>query len=344
MNKIDNKLMIFSCIVLLFICIYTISAHYQQLNKPLPEIELKNIVNKDKTMAIMISNDGKKYREYDSDTWPGSSYKFKEAKCIDNNGNEVKESIKYAEGKITLTTNKTVYCTIYFDYKGTLNVLRENDPNNVLSMEEVGGMYRYQGLDKQYENDMENNPSNIPVVDNNYICFGTEDRNECISDNDKYMYRIIGITKKEQLYLIKQYTLNDNGYHYFTRNDTYTIDSGTNTDCPNKKCPEWPNTLLFKRLNGISNGIKSGEGNAENGGDTDIFIDNPYYNYLKSGDNVNGNSIESDWYKIIENHDYMYGDIYWGKSYLIDNETIYGIENDGLTLYQIETGVLPTAL
>ena len=333
MNKKGKKLVIFNSIILLLVCTYTIGMHYQnvkKLNESIPEVKLKEIVNKEKTMAIMISSDGSNYQEYNSDTWPSNSYKFKEAKCIDNSGDEVKEAVTYEEGKITLTTNKTVYCTVYFDYKGTINILRENDQNKVLSSEEVAGMYRYQGLDKQYENDDVNNPDNLPVVDNNYICFGTDDKNECISDNDKYLYRIIGITKKEQLYLIKQSTLNDNGYHYFTRNDTYTIDSGTNTDCPNKKCPEWPNTLLFKRLNGISNGTKNGEGNAENGGDTDIFIDNR-------------NSAESEWYRIIENHDYMYGDIYWGKSYLIDDEKIYGVNNDGLTLYQIETGVLPTA-
>ncbi len=43
---------------------------------------------------------------------------------------------------------------------------------------------------------------------NNYICFGTKDKNECIENQDKYMYRIIGIdTKTQELKIIKKEAL-----------------------------------------------------------------------------------------------------------------------------------------
>ena len=38
---------------------------------------------------------------------------------------------------------------------------------------------------------------------NNYICFGTSDKSTCLSDTDKYLYRIIGITSDNSIKVIK---------------------------------------------------------------------------------------------------------------------------------------------
>ena len=57
----------------------------------------------------------------------------------------------------------------------------ENMTNEITSE-----LYRYHGLE----------------VDN-YICFGTNNKETCLNDTDKYMYRIIGITEDGKLKLIK---------------------------------------------------------------------------------------------------------------------------------------------
>ncbi len=321
MTKKGKKLVIFNSIILLLVCTYTIGMHYQnvkKLNESIPEVKLKEIVNKEKTMAIMISSDGSNYQEYNSDTWPSNSYKFKEAKCIDNSGDEVKEAVTYEEGKITLTTNKTVYCTVYFDYKGTIEILKETDSNKNLSSDLQGGMYRYQGTDDV----------------RNWICFGTTDNcgtNE--DDIDKYMYRIIGITQEGQLYLIKETFVKEENLTGFAWNAKSHMSGSEVYVCSNGKCPEWNETDIFLRINGISNGEKKGKGSCYpscDGANTDIFVDSTQYEYLKSGDNINGGETSSVWYNLIENHKWLYGDI-------ADIEIVNTY--NGQTLYEIESGL-----
>ncbi len=55
----------------------------------------------------------------------------------------------------------------------------------------VAGLYRYQGV--------QNNDTNV----DNYICFGTTDKNSCLSNQNNFMYRIIGIAPEGQLKVIK---------------------------------------------------------------------------------------------------------------------------------------------
>ena len=65
-------------------------------------------------------------------------------------------------------------------------------------------MYRYQGVDSQFENS-EVNSENLPVVDNNYICFGITDKAKCLENLDRYMYRIIGYdANTKELEIIKR--------------------------------------------------------------------------------------------------------------------------------------------
>ena len=99
----------------------------QSKSEKLPESKLKEL-NKTKTFAIMVQN-GDGYEEYTSedDTWPGEGYKFKEAKCTDNNGASVDGAVTFADGKVTLKSNRTIYCTLYFDIykKTTTDILRD---------------------------------------------------------------------------------------------------------------------------------------------------------------------------------------------------------------------------
>ncbi len=285
----------------------------------LPEVKLNELKNSN-MLAIMIQN-GDVYEEYDSNTWPGDGYKFKEAKCIDNNGAMVDDAITFADGKATLTTNQTVFCTLYFDIKpkSTIEILREKDSGNTLSEDLQGGMYRYQGT------------GDIP----NWICFGTRDANACKTSDgiDKYMYRIIGITEEGQMYLIKETFLKEGETTEFTWNDKHLTSGNYNYTCDSKICPEWNTSLLFKRLNGTSNGITKGTGSFSDNANTDIFVDSAQYEYLKSGDSNSGGAA-SEWYNLIANHEWMYGDTITGYS---DAATY-----TGNTVYAIETGQADT--
>ena len=269
--KRENKTYI---IILLMITIllltYGIKYISKSKNEELPEVKLKEKIEKEKTFAIMVQENSTKdkYQEYKENTWPGDDYKFKEAKCVDNNGSEIKEAITYTDGKITLIANKTIYCTLYFD-KSIIGKLRENEElanKDNLSKDLQGGMYRYQGTDDV----------------RNWICFGTTDN--CGTNDDlidKYMYRIIGITEEGQLYLVKETFLKEGSTPTFKWNISNEF-----PDCLGYAC-EWPNADLYKRLNGImSNG-------------NPIFIDNSYYKYMTK----NG-----EWYNLIEKHNWMYGD------------------------------------
>lgn len=92
-------------------------------------------------------------------------------------------------------------------------------PDN-LSTSLVGGLYRYQGTHD--------------VVDNNYICFGTDNTSTCTSDTDHYMYRIIGINSSGQIKVIKKEALNT----------LYPWADGEIS------APLWPNSSLYSEING----------------------------------------------------------------------------------------------
>ncbi len=169
-------------------------------------------------------------------------------------------------------------------------VLRENDNNKTLSEDIQAGMYRYQG---SYEE-----------VTNNYICFGTSSKEECLQNEDKYMYRIIGITDDGQLELIKMTALNDTGVPW---NSVYQSVWNTNTEVNEKTVDAdvpWSQSDLFKRLNGLS--------------DDNLFINSDSYDYMQE---------DSIWYNKIIDTNWLSGALRW-------NAESFKLEN----IYQIETG------
>ena len=92
----------------------------------LPEVKLKNKENENK-FAIMVQNENKDgYQEYDGNEFPKDGYEFNETetKCIDNNGSIVEHAISFASetNTVTLETDKTIYCTLYFDKKEPLKI------------------------------------------------------------------------------------------------------------------------------------------------------------------------------------------------------------------------------
>ena len=201
--------------------------------------------------------------------------------------------------------------------------LRSKDTQGYLSPTIQGDMYRYQAA---FEDSDSSEMSN-------WICFGTTEN--CGANNDlidKYMYRIIGITPDGEMKLIKETFIKEGNTNGFVWNDEYQI-SGSGVDaCPNGICPEWNEADLFQRINGTANGTIAGRGNNDDGvdNDTDIFVDSEEYDYLRSGDNINGGTSASTWYNLISNHEWMYGDTVTGYN----DAATYNGDN----VYQIETG------
>ncbi len=316
-----NKKYIMVVLIILFIVtIVSIKSLMKDNNKSLPET---NEINNLKRFAVMVQNETG-YEEYISkdNKWPSEGYKFKEAKCVDNKGSKIDSNIvKYNNGKVTLTTNKTVYCTLYFDKKTTISALDivASKPKSLSPNPDQGDMYRYQGTSE--------------LVNDNYICFGTKEKSECTNDEDHYMYRIIGITPEGKMKLIKQTPVVEEGNTVFSwYKVTVTNDSGQSLyGTAEKGFETWPESLIYKRLNGLSNGKITGSGenissnstNKNTNADTNIFVDSytNEYPYMKR---------ESEWYKKIADHEWMYGD------------TEDSFNFNGHEMYKAETGQIET--
>ncbi len=334
LNKKENIILMIGIVVLL-VGIFVLNNQSKE-TKELPQVKLKEKEN-NKQFALMIEQtkgegDYEDGSEEYTDAFPTEGYRFNESMsgCIDINGQEIENALEYDYDNYTITvnTNKTAYCYLYYDiYEKTITPLElvASNPQGLTQQPLVGGMHRYQGTD------------NVA----NWIIFGTTEKcnkdegEKCTNSKlgemtyaeyvDKYMYRIIGITEEGQLYLLKETFLKERSVTGFAWNNKYSIDSSSSYYCPDGICPEWNEADLFKRINGTSNGTTAGAGSSSSTrSDTDIFVDNEYYDYLKSGDE-NGGEEASEWYNLIDNHDWYYGDT---------TSTSY----NGDTLYNIETG------
>ncbi len=162
-----------------------------------------------------------------------------------------------------------------------LTKLRENDSSKNLSSSEEGGMYRYQGTKDQ--------------VTNNYICFGTYDKTQCINAKDKYLYRIVGITGSGSMLIMFPQRFNPEISDY---NSTYVlngIDRGqTSAYWKNLK---WSDSNIYKHFHGIKYEVAPGAPGGSPIMSTNSYINSTTYNYMTS---------DSVWYSKIDSHDWNY--------------------------------------
>ena len=121
-----NRKYILMVLGILILALFNVGMRYLATRpryKTLPEVRIIDKKEENtKSYAVMVSNEsGDGYIEYTNEggTWPSEEegYEFKEAKCMDNNGTLVQNAVTFADGKVTLKTNKTIYCTLYFDKK-----------------------------------------------------------------------------------------------------------------------------------------------------------------------------------------------------------------------------------
>ena len=165
-------------------------------DKRLEEVNINNIISNDKSIAIWVQDsEGEEWHEADNrDTWPSpTTHGYVGAKCTDSDGKkiDVHDILQFnlSTYHATIDTKNSIYCTLYFA-KGepALQKLQETGGEVFAGGGDhttaVDGMYRYKGTSTQ--------------VTNNYICFGTSDKDECLKTPETYMYRIIGITSEKR--------------------------------------------------------------------------------------------------------------------------------------------------
>ena len=276
----------------------------------LDNVKLKDEDKIPEGLAIMLEteNNSNEYTESNNSSWPSTGYKFNKEKsgCIDSSGNIIEDSISYnaITNIVTVETWGTTSCYVYFDKRYSLESLctsgedtlgecltKNNNVIESLNDNIEGGLYRYQGTQE--------------LVDDNYICFGTSDKQECLNNKDKYMYRIIGIDENNQLKLIKKEALDEAMQWHNATGVT------------------WPNSDLFKNINGekyLTNStyMPSGWSNKI------VDYEWKYGNIANNDTGVNQNGIyvhnlENVWTNIIKSHIAL---IYISDYYLSYNSTI----------------------
>ncbi len=261
LNKIKKYLII--SLVLFEVCVIHL-AYKSFSNKPvkLPEVKLKEIEKEKKnTYAVMIDDGNGGYTESTEDKFPTEGYKLNTEKsgCIDNEGNAIENVLSVVDNKVLVSTGSTTYCYLYFDIKPPIAGDIVDKP--------IDGVVESTGVAED-ELAVRYYGTNPP----NYICFGTNDKNTCVNDTDKYMYRIIGVDKSGRFKLIKKTPIEQNSDKLFHWHNTYNTDT------------KWPESDLYKGLNGISGGTYN-----------NLFIGNTTY-------------VPSGWEGKIETINWRYGD------------------------------------
>ncbi len=188
-------------------------------NKVLENIQIVENLKDSKQIAIKVQNDS---FGWDEDTtrikWPDKDiFEYYGSECEDVNGNQITPTTDILQfniegNKATISTDRTIYCTLKFARKSTvLKLMKQTTSEQYLKTAYEGDeLLRYVGT----QSDVTSNKIN------NFICFGTENKDICLADKNTYMYRIIGITTenvntnlglvKDQLKIIKATSSNDN--------------------------------------------------------------------------------------------------------------------------------------
>ncbi len=174
-----------------------------------------------KRFSMYIENDTGEYTEYTTSEYFPVGYKLNldKSTCVDSNDNTLTGVLTGNGNSVTVTSNKTMFCYLYFDIKKLNGEYLLENPTTGLNTTMEGGLYRYQG-----------------TTADNYICFGTSTKSTCTGNTDAYMYRIIGINSSGQLKLIKKEALNSGIQWYSSSASNIT----------------WPNSTIYSSINGSS--------------------------------------------------------------------------------------------
>ena len=196
--------------------------------------------------AVMIEDSNGNYQESTNSTFPGYEYFYNQTKsgCMSSNGKPIKDSILYDQDKkkATVKVSETSMCYLYFDkYKSTTFADQLIDSGNLWQSNLEGDGYRYTG----------SGAVGTSTNPNNFICFGTTDKSACTANQDKYMYRVLGVfsdaSGENHVKLIKYKQL-----------EKYAWNANYQTD------KSWEYSDMYKGLNGS------------------YFLTNATYDYLQN--------------------------------------------------------------
>jgi len=92
-------------------------------NKDVKEIKEVSEVDRKRFSMFLEQQDGT-YKESNDNYWPSVGYQLNKEKtvCSDTKGNVVSDVISFNEGKLTVRSNKSVFCNIYFDIQADISI------------------------------------------------------------------------------------------------------------------------------------------------------------------------------------------------------------------------------
>ena len=132
------------------------------LNKDINKMIEEEKVDK-KKFSMYVEENGEYVKYTGSEYFPNDSlYQFNEVKsnCVDIANNVVNNVLKFKNGKITITSNKTIYCDLYFDKNSVdieVDILSTNLEGETSSVSKIPLNYIYLGYDCEYNNDVQVN-------------------------------------------------------------------------------------------------------------------------------------------------------------------------------------------
>lgn len=113
------KGIIFMLFLLFIVCICELSIPEQNFLKKVSNIREKHEINRRHFTMYVKENGDANYKEYiDSDFFPSLtkySLNLTESYCIDKKDNVIKNAITFSDSKVIVTSNKTMFCYLYFD-------------------------------------------------------------------------------------------------------------------------------------------------------------------------------------------------------------------------------------
>ena len=141
-------------VVILFALIFGFYKSISNSNKDL--ILVNNRIDRRQFQIYKQKTDGSGYELYTGSGFPeGQVLNVNRTVCLDNNGNELQNVISYRDGRVSVSSNKTVFCTLYFDIVKpdiTVVITGFNETHNTKSVSCTTGETPQSGTTNAYFN------------------------------------------------------------------------------------------------------------------------------------------------------------------------------------------------
>lgn len=209
MKKYRKKLLILIVLIVCLIAgiVFLTPKHKQKVYEP--KIE----ENKSKFLTMMVEKtDGSGIYEENSDSsWPGEGYAFNSKLSGCENGSKIKWIEETHQIQASATSSDR--CYIYFDKDSIASLCRGQNLSECFTQNyKKDGTIIYHDGQKDYDTEqnvqLEAGDNNYRYAGasadvHNYVCFGTNDKETCLREKDKYLYRIIGFFNNGSKYEAK---------------------------------------------------------------------------------------------------------------------------------------------